>query len=408
MESVSINQMHGEWWIYRTIDVKGEMTFYRYENGEKTGDRVWNTVVNVGSHTHNFPIFHCNANQRRSIIPSNQAFRVNYKYGTVKSIAENSNLELGTGLDCDGWNINGFGGAVVPQDKNRGVKVISDIDETPDLQWISNSQTIELTENDVIDVIFELITSHRTFSGLAPNILCYSFETDNFIMSGSGWVPKTGNETQRIVKNYGTKGQSITETFNLPRSPETSNLIIKVWIRQINVDFSWSQFYFNRIDVVPNTTNNIKGEFHTAQRTKRISSVTKNDKVVNNGDSISDIYYGTLYKETGEPTQLWSRHDEVTGKPLLRIMVEDILRIAPRPMYYFEGDLYGYYPYLSTIQINNVSGVYQVSKYSFDTVRNVNKNAFTEYATEYLTEGTDFTYKPTLDLGEVTKVSIVK
>ena len=37
-----------------------------------------------------------------------------------------------------------------------------------------------------------------------------------------------------------------------------------------------------------------------------------------------------------------------------------------------------------------------------------NKNALKEYATEYLTEGTDFTYEPTLDHGEVTKVTIVK
>src|SRR5690606_19639971 len=124
----------------------------------------------------------------------------------------------------------------------------------------------------------------------------------------------------------------------------------------------------------PAEGSNIKGEFHTAQRLTRISSVTKADKTVSVGDSLSDIYYGTLYKANGDPTEFWNG----TTKPLLQLMVEDALKIAPRPMYFFEGDVFGYYPYLVNVLINNVQGKYQVSKYSFDTRKNVNKANFSE------------------------------
>ena len=117
-------------------------------------------------------------------------------------------------------------------------------------------------------------------------------------------------------------------------------------------------------------------------------------------NSLSDIYYGTLYKSNGESTEKWG------GKPLLQRMVEDALRIAPRPMYFFEGDVFGYFPYLSNILINNISGKYQVSKYSFDTKKNINRCNFSEFDKVDLVQGVDYRYEFEYDYGSETKVTI--
>ena len=87
-------------------------------------------------------------------------------------------------------------------------------------------------------------------------------------------------------------------------------------------------------------------------------------------------------------------------------MVEDTLRISPRPMYLFEGDIYGYFPYLANVLINNVPGKYQVSKYSFDTKKNINRTNFKEFDNVVLIQDTDFRYEFEYDYGQETKVLV--
>lgn len=396
--SATIIQMNGEWWIYRTLDVKDTMNFYRYEANAKT-DIIWNAAVEIGSHIDDYEIFHANANQKKSITPSTQAFRVNYKYGTVKELYVNKNLELGTGIYCEGWFINGLDGRVQRGYNGRGVKVTNDV--TGDVIFISNMYPIRVTESDRIIVKF---TFYNNYSGSTDTLLKYSFSTANFILSENGWIAKSGNENTKISKNYGRKPTSIEETFNIPSIPEDDELLITLWITKIDVSIPLYPFYVLGIEITPNSSSNYKGEFHTAQRLTRISSVTKADKTVAVGDSLSDIYYGTLYKDTGEPTEKWTRIGDTTGKPILQIMAEDALRIAPRPMYFFEGNIRGYVPYLSNVLINNVPGKYQISKYSYDAQTDINNTNFREYSTD---EIADFRYEFNYDYGATTKVLVV-
>src|SRR5690606_20891102 len=91
--NATIIQMHGEWWIYRTVDVKPTMEFLKYEGFDPGIPVTWNAERNLGSHINNSTLIHANANQRKSIDASLQAFRVNYKYGTVKSVNQNPELK---------------------------------------------------------------------------------------------------------------------------------------------------------------------------------------------------------------------------------------------------------------------------------------------------------------------------
>lgn len=416
--SATIIQMNGEWWVFRAIDVSDTMNFYRYDGETKT-DIVWNAALEIGSHTNNFPIFHCGANQKKSISPSAQAFRVNYKYGTVRSVNENPYIKLNSGLSANGYNINNPDSGVFRNDPPNGINakiVLSDSSYFNNKTLlIENIGGDFIQENELVNVNFTFENNGYAGSGTSYIGLHYEIATDLYQLSqnrASGeirWILKTSLdwsvEFWKFMQYNGKNGIGLgaaTLLVELPPFPEDSNIKIKVF-RDVTYSADYSPDYrlvVKNIEVVPLASGNLKGEFHTAQRLTRISSVTKADKVVNNGDSLSDIYYGTLYKASGEPTELWPT------KPLLQLMAEDALRIAPRPMYFFEGNVYGYFPYLANVLINNVPGKFQISKYSFDTQTNVNNTNFKEFDNVVLVEGVDYRYEFDYDYGSTTKVTI--
>lgn len=403
--SAIIMQMNGEWWIFRPIDVKNEMNFYRYDGEVKT-DIVWNAGLNIGSHINQFEIFHANANQKKSINPSTQAFRVNYKYGEVKNVFQNSDLIFNSDYTGEGWILNNVGNAVTILE--RGFKVsIERGNEQGDSSIFGTilelDQSVAMKEGDDISLVIDFNLIKRTPRHKSEMQIYIS--TVNYVYEINKWVLKsasTGSPSfQNDFQNNGNNNISVL----CDNVPENSAIDIKIDIDLVfDGEFAKVgdiiEIKFNSVKIQQQLPNALIGEFHTAQRLTRISSVTKADKTVYVGDSISDFYYGTLYKSNGEPTEKWG------GKPLLQLMVEDALRIAPRPMYFFEGDVFGYFPYLSHVLINNISGKYQVSKYSFDTKGNINQCNFKEFDNVTLVEGTDYRYDFDYDYGNETKVLI--
>lgn len=417
--NATIIQMNGEWWIYRTIDVKPNMGFKKYVAFEDGVSFVWNPELEIGSHINESETHHIGANQKKSIDASIQAFRVNYKYGTVKSIGVNEYLKLGVGLDCEGWNIDAMGGMVKRQEDGTGVYIANQFSFAgAGPQFLTSDQLISVNTEEVFDITFKFRFDVTGFSALTytKDRFTFTIATTNYVLLNSGWQPRTGTYPVTDYPSLVLENPNglVSHMITTPPVLENGNIdLIKINIGKLDAGTLTGSFgpftvIFNmdEIQISPNKANNTKGEFHTAQRKTRISSVTKADKTVNNGDSASNIYWGTLFKGDGSQTTTWNREGRDEELALLQIMVEDTLRIRPRPMLYFEGNVYGYYPYLSRVLINNITGKFQPSKYSFDTITNINNASFKEYATDYLVENTDFTYAKTLDYGNVTKVVI--
>lgn len=398
--SATIVQMNGEWWIFRPIDVKPEMNFYRYDGEEKT-DIVWNAELKIGSHIDQYDVFHVNANQKKSINASTQAFRVNYKYGLVRSILSNSDLvqnPINT-LNIDGWAIDNSHGDVYPHPSGRGVYLYNNGDKIEQI-LISSNQVIPVKINDLLNV--DINFYYVDFVPLTLKLLKVFISTENYYLKPEGWVLTSGT-TNSYAAEINIEKQQGDGNWNipLPPIPENSSLYISMYVELFSIGVIDLAFHLKSIDVNPNS-GNYKGEFHTAQRLTRISSVTKADKTVSVGDSISNIYLGTLYKANGEPTEFWGSN----SKPLLQLMAEDALSIAPRPMYFFEGDIFGYFPYLSHVLINNIIAKYQVSKYKFDTKSNINRCNFKEFDNVELAQGIDYLYEFEYDFGSETRVTI--
>ena len=401
--NATIFQMNGEWWIVRSLDFKPVMTFKKYDSLVKS-DVTWNSEYFIGSDIDNYEIHHANANQKKSVNPSAQAFRVNYKYGLVKNIISNPNIEVTDLLISDGWIINNLYDSVRAQDDNTGIIFQTD-DQTLEGYLIDLNQNVTLGKGESVSVNLDL--DLLSASDLLAVSVSLRIETDNFVYDYDKWITKSGASTTTSVgvALYGTEHYNLQ--YNFDNIPETSLLTFKVYVNSyidpgLPVNYS---LFINSIEIIPTNKQIYKGEFHTAQRSTRISSVTKNDKTVSVGDSFSDIYYGTLYKDDGQPTELWNRSGLTDNKGLLRLMVEDTLRISPRPMLYFEGDIFGYIPYMALITINNLSGKYQVSRYSYSSVSGINRTAFKEFSTDLLAPE-DYRYEFEFDFGSETKLTI--
>lgn len=406
--NATIFQMNGEWWIVRALDFKPVMTFKKYDGLVKS-DVTWNSEYFIGSQIDNYEIHHINANQKKSVNPSAQAFRVNYKYGLTKGLNSNPDFiqNPGGSLNINGWEIlTPSSGTISPYSGGLGI-VYNNSEDSYYTDLFRLDEEINFTTDNSVVVDVNLFANVIEPNGALS--LFFWIKTDNYVYDFyRGWVLNA--DADLGVASYSSpidKTGSYNISGQFGQMPENSRIYVKIGVRGSTFPpKGWPHsLIIKNVTIRPSENANYKGEFHTAQRSTRISSVTKNDKTVSVGDSLSDIYLGTLYKADGQPTELWNRSGLTDNKGLLRLMVEDTLRISPRPMLYFEGDIFGYIPYMALITINNLSGKYQVSRYSYSSVSGINRTAFKEFSTDLLAPE-DYRYEFEYDFGSETKVTI--
>ena len=393
--NASIIQQDGEWYIFRTLDLNQEIEFSRFVDGEFSNFKNYNPAQQVHSHINtNGGLIHCGANQKKSISPSVQAYRLYYKHGLVANLTRNPYLEatkVGDVITADGWNINNmsgrtisYGGGGVPSETNvhntigvqdGGSGLIlntygSSVRYQGNLITLNQPMFIGVNTTVKVDVGFVL----RTPDAGSPYITFY-IASDNYFLNDGNWVPKAGNTqnwaTRRWTKNW--NGEFLI-SFEIPPAPESSNISFgisfdNVWILPTLREYNFAS-QLNYINITPAETN-AKGFYYTGERNTRVSSVIKENQTVYNGTGDSDIYVGNISKTNGESTGLWHYDGDFSSlTTLLQLNVQDNLRIAPRPMQVYEGDILGYFPYLSMIGFDLLQGTFIPTEYEFVTSEN--------------------------------------
>ena len=144
--------------------------------------------------------------------------------------------------------------------------------------------------------------------------------------------------------------------------------------------------------------------------TKELTSISGDDLTITpyEGEDLILEVSGNgniLFKEDGiTPTQTWSRSGSFENYPLLRIAAEEELRIAQKPLKVFKGSAFGFMPYFSYIDINNIEGKFFPIEYSYDTKNNITDFKLLEL---FSAEIPDILYKFTYDYGNTVKPTIV-
>ena len=417
-----ITQKDGEWFIYNP----NELYFNTYPKFRKyTQLGVFERVVTVnlnavlGSQIDNFYPHHCSANQRKEIKGAVSAFRLGYKYGKISGLLPNPNFYYSGNLVApySDWilNLPAASGSIIfdPTNQSGLITRISNRDETQ----------LFLAENTGVPLVqdFEYVLRSNISVASFPTIFKTSYliykwavvlNNQYYLDINGNWVTTpTQIEFQFAIdanENGWTPEISFDFSTKTAKLPISGNAVIELY----SVKFLDEKFVgdfrpvveFNIVDFLPANTETLQGEFHTVQRKTKPSSLIKANKTVYNGDRTSKEYIGDIFKQDKvTTTSLWNRKNTYEQFPLLRIVAENALRIAQKPLLVFIGDVYGELPYLSVISINNIQGKFMPIEWEFDTVRNVGKVKLLEL---YAEEINDIDYELTFDYGNTVKPTI--
>lgn len=413
-------QQGGEWWIYRSIDMFEETLFTRYVDGLYTENFIYFPNKIIGSQIDNFTNFHVNKNQKKSIGASTQAFKISYEYGPANSVFRNPELKLyGSGLNIDGWSVTNVDGKVFRNENGYGLqaKTVDFNSSIPAMLNLNQSIDVQVGASFNLSIDFgnfsDNITNASSFGlrfGVAIGDMWlqesgeWSTTTSSiYIANSDGYYINVGNTPFAIFKGKGNA--NYTAQIKAPKSGLLQIIIYRDSPPQDSlVVLQEGIFKINSIFLSGTNNGDVKGIDYTAQRTQKTSTVAKPDKTVYNGDSASDLFVGTIYKDDADtPTERWYREGQQELKELLSINAEDNLRLSPRPMTIFEGDVFGFIPYLSVVSINNFVGKkFQFLNWSYSLDKNTMKTSLKEYSDAYLTSE-DFRIDVRYNYGTPTK-----
>lgn len=417
--------MHnGEWFISRNIDLQIVTVYSRFENGIVVDPFVYFPSKKIGSEINNaydIDAFHVNENQRKSIEPSVQAYRVYYEYGGAKTIFANPELKLeGSGLDIPGWNVyTAPDNKVYRNESGYGLRSTTwwfDINNVPPL--LSFNQSVYINAGAVFNLSINF--SNESKNPLSSFGLRFSLGVgDHWLRDDGSWVVGSGasvyvDNTNGVVFNPPNsvfEGKGVANYSAQIKAPTSGNLNIIIYRdtdpNHVNSGATGGDFKIFSIFLTGTSEGDIKGRVYTGKRTKNISTVTKSNNTVYNGDSVSDLFVGTLYKaDFDTPTQYWRRAGQEEQKEILEINAEDNLRLSPRPMIIMEGDLYNYIPYLSYLEISGFEGKkFQFKSYSYDFDSNIIRSVLKEYSSDYLPTS-DFNVEIRDNFGDINDAKI--
>lgn len=405
-----ITQWDGEWYIYKPNEIFIEpiATFRRFDiTNNYVGNKKINLNKKLGSQIDNFYPHHCGGNQRIEIKGSVGGFRLGYKYGFVAGLLNNSNLvKNGSALSYDNWTIDNSSNVLLNDPlKDHGFLFKNYGTNAGSVNAVL-SDAISVTTNDDLS----LKISFDVQSPFGSSFVKMQIKAGIYYLD---YAPKNNltpiDDTKNAVWSTDSSKHFIfylqskngTLTIQLPKIL-TDGLLTVAIVNCQNAGTN-STTFFESIDIVPTQSNNaVQGEFHTVERANRVSSIVKANQTVYNGDNAGVIYLGAIYDGNLNPTTLWNRKNSLDKFPLLRIAAEEELRIAQRPTKVFRGDFYGYIPYLSFININNL-GYFMPVEWSYNTYTNVTTCKQLEL---HVAEINDIVYTYTLDYGETVKPTI--
>jgi len=408
-----ITQENGEWYIYKSNEIyfNPYVLFRRYDiNNVYVGNVTLNLNKSLGSQIDNFYPHHCSGNQRIEIKGGVSAFRLGYKYGFVSGLLPNYNLVHDTNLNYANWTINNANISYLINDPldDSGLKMTTDT-IVGSIKLIATSENVLLNQGDTFDLSVSLKSNGSTRFFFRVRAGLYGMNVNGEWTLDS----VTFSYIQPVI--FGTEESSggvITKNYNIPSLPlpVTGPVFVEVYIAKSgtpsNNTISATMAEVHSVDLINTFAgDNVVGEFHTVSRDKKISSIVKENKSVSNGDNAGIVYLGAVFKEDGiTPTQTWSRKGSFESFPLLRIAAEEELRISQKPLKIFQGSIFGYLPYFSYLNINNIQGKFLPIEYSYNTKTNVVDFKLLEL---YSAEITDILYKFSFDYGNTVKPTIV-
>ena len=405
----SIIYFEGYWYIFRANELYNSSNFAYYEydlEGNFIEQSTKQLSLSIGNFSDGFYPHHINANQKKSLERSLGAYRLNLKWGKVFPYYTNTDLIWTNTTTIQDWTINR------PEDvadvNLRGFRITR---PTANIFVVLTSDFYTVSSNPRID--FSITFSNTNFVNIpgAPNIGSCALNCKVKYVKGGNtyWLNRDGVWAGDTLIQYAIKAGE--ENFRL--SVTSENLPEEdgdIYIEIYNNGFgnALQDLIINKIVLQTfEGEGSPQGQNYTIEKKNNFTpSTNESIKKVFNGDIEDGTYYGTIYKnDQVTETEFWNRKGVVESKNLLRIMIEDRLRMNFKPRQIFEGDIYGYMPYFSILAINNINGKFLPISYIYDTKNNIISLKSKEILNENFND-IDVIYISSLDYGNVVKPTI--
>ena len=415
--SAVLVQRNNEWYIVRIPDLvqSSELDFFKF-----TSSGVYSSMnnnvelgIDLGSQIDDYYPHWVNANQNIAIKSAIAAYRINYKYGFVKSFISNIFLENDGVSTIADYTINDGTYLAFPA-SNIGILLsCADNGATKTL----TSDAISLAVGDKIKFESRFITNGdaTTFKFIVKldnggGIIYYMDSNGEWFVASTTILQLNAQDAVVVFPDptylEGT-GASVTYEILAQPLPDSGDLSVEIYSAQYSnaLGFTIGNVNLTKFEITPIIENNAEGENFTFQRDNKPSAKIQNTKEVFTGDSSGDIYVGTIYEsDATTATQTWFRGGVTEGLPILYFMGYDTLNINQNNAKIFNGDVFGYVPYLSIITINNVSGTFLVLEYFYDALNNITSLKLVQV---YYTALTGVSYNVTFDYGNVVEPTII-
>ncbi len=379
----------GAWHIYRPIDLFANetRTFFTYNSfgsASTSGTKEVNLRKDLGSNINGFYPCWAENNQQKRVKNSVGAQRIHFSYGLLQNIVKNPYLlNTGSGFTnpssfvIEDWTIElpllvGYAtdDSLYPQgDGSVRLDGIS-IKSFSGTNIVVKSSLINVTEGDRFEILF--VQKSASITSNVPifvqnNQIGYRVKltnsVDTYYLSKDGFWVSSIDSIDVPTRFVGFESKIVASES----IPITGQIQIQIQDAK-NPGF----VYISRIEMKAITE--AKGETHTHEKILNPSSKIPPVKKVFIGDVLSDLYLGTMYKEDkATPTTVWYREgkESIESMPVLRLMGIDYMVMYFYPYLEFTGSIYGYIPYLSSVTIDGIDGVFVIIEYRYNIKRNV-------------------------------------
>ena len=416
-----LTQYKGGWYIYKPNELYTNSTLnmfaYDYDGLALSPTKVEIDFSQLlGSQINNFYPHHSNANQQLTTDSAIGAYRINYKYGLVKSFFTNLNLESNTTVPfyyIDEWTINDTNNLVLPSD-NLGfiLDMISYASPTPATTLVLTSDSFNFAEDNVLQFSASYQLYGSAINKVIANVYFKVILTDGvdtyYLDNGGQWINSDtfiSSQVSRSTKNL------IIQSNNMPIDGSVSIEIYRP--KRLNPQGTLADviIYGCEFSPIDEELKDVKGENHTFQINENPSTKIEQVKEVFNGDNPSDSFFGTIYEgDQTTPTEFWYRNELfLRFIPLLQIMGEERMTMYAKPLRVFSGDVYGYIDYLSVISIDGINNVlFMPIEYDYDALTNTTKLKLKQILNDPLITSLDnkIDYELTFDYGNVVEPTI--
>lgn len=403
-----IVQDGGYWYIYRPNEVfnNADLTFYNYtSSGVLDGTYQKDITHNIGSQIDGFYPHFVNENQQKSLKRSLGAYRLNLKYGRVFPYYQNTLLNWDDSSTIDDWTIlnSSF---VSPCDSLQGIKVTNAA--SPTVVMESDTYTVDGTPRVQFQVTYSNLNDVNPVLGTGGAVfnakIIYTKGANTYYLTRDG-VWTTSDELIQYGIGVGEKNFVLKVVANNELPEADGDIKINLYdagfglaIYPLCIHNMSLQTYIGE--------DESQGAFYTIEKLVKSTPNTDNVKTVIHGDVPDNTYYSAIYEnDETTNTENWYRKGYEESKPLLRIMIEDRLRMSYKPRVVFEGDVYGYIPLFSMINVNNVKNKMMCTEWGYDANTNITRLKIIELMNNEI-QSIDVSYSVTEDYGNTVKPTI--